>query len=286
MRKKLTAGLQQWLAPLSAAESSALLRELSDIESGSPRQWLLLEAAAACGAAASSRRVRLLGSLARAIGIAPLLPLWRRLHLPAIELYLQPATKLGRCARQALDDASLLLVALCALLAGFDRLPASRQFVVCLLLLLGGVIKAWRIYRQFSADGEMALLEETLPGAEAALGLQGLLLARGSSPAETRSLLLEWRSAPESGLSGLLAALPELAPPAPRCHEYVWAALAAWTLALLPALWLNRWQWGWLLALLWVVGLAWLAHRRRTFILLLPGVALASFLLARIAHLI
>jgi hypothetical protein len=208
------------------------------------------------------------------------------LRLPAVELYRQPATKLGRCARLALDDASLLLVAFCALLAGFDRLPASRQFVVCLLLLLGGVIKVWRIYRQYPVDAEAVLLEETLPGAEAALGLQGLLLARGSSPADTRSLVLEWRHDSERALPGLLAALPELAPPPPRRHEFVWSTLAGWFVALLPALWLNRWQWGWLLALLWVVALAWLAHRRKTFVLLLPGVALTCFLLARITHLI
>ncbi|SFN19322.1 hypothetical protein SAMN05660284_00836 [Formivibrio citricus] len=278
--------LRALLTSFSPAESAALLRALSDLESGSPRQWLLLEIAATLGPAQPSRRIQVLAWIADKVGIAPLLPVLDYLHLPGIGLYRHPATILGRCARQALDDAALLLVAFSALLAGFDRLPASRQFVACLLLLLGGAIKYWRVRKQHPDDADTPPIEETLPGAEAALGLQGLLLARGNSPAESLQLLAELRTVPDKALPRLTTALPELLPPPPVRREYTRAALACWVLAILPALWLNGWQWGWILTVLWVAGLAWIAHRRKTFVALTIGLALFSFGFARIAHLI
>lgn len=282
----MVGSLHQLLTPLSPAESAALLRALSDLESGSPRQWLLLEIAATLGPAQNTRRVRVLAWIANGLGIAPLLPALYHLRLPGIQLYQQPASALGRCARQALDDAALLLVAFSALLAGFDRLPASRQFVACLLLLVGGAIKCWRVYKQHPNSANTSPIEETLPGAEAALGLQGLLLAQGNSPAETLQLLSGLRAKPDTALPQLTSALPELLPPAPARHEFIRAALASWTLTILPALWLNGWKWGWLIVIFWVSGLAWAAHRRNTFVVLLAGLALTSFALARIAHVI
>lgn len=282
-RLRLTA--QTLAAPLERSEAAALLRALSDLESGSPRQWLLLEMAAALGPAQASRRSRCLAWLAGKVGIAALLPVLRHLHWPGYTLYQQPARALGRCARQTLDDAALLLMACSALLAGFDRLPASRQFVACLLLLVGGVIKYWRVRRAHPPRLDTGAEEESLPGAEAALGLQGLLLARGVPPHVCAQRLAELRSQFDAALPRLIAHLPELLPPQPARQEFTRTALACWTLAILPALWLNGWQWGWLLTLLWLLGLAWLAHRRRAFLLLLGGLALASFALARIAHL-
>jgi len=101
--------IRHWLAPLLPTESAALLRELSDLESGSPRQWLLLEIAATLGPGETSRRTRLIAFLARGFGIAALLPLLERLRLPGVSLYRERAAALGRYARQAIDDAALLL---------------------------------------------------------------------------------------------------------------------------------------------------------------------------------
>ena len=277
--------IRHWLAPLSPAESAALLRELSDLESGSPRQWLLLEIAATLGPGETSRRTRLIAFLARGFGIAALLPLLERLRLPGVSLYRERAAALGRYARQAIDDAALLLASFSALLAGFDRLPASRQFMAWLLLLIGGAIKLWRIRRRHPKPEPLEVSgEEVLPGAEAALGLQGLLLAHGIAPRDALALLAGLRADPQSQIPVLVAALPALQPPAPARGDLLRAALAGWSLTILPALWLNGWQWGWIGAVLWAAALCWIAHHRKTFILLLTATTLTSFGLARIAH--
>ncbi|MBS1155814.1 MAG: hypothetical protein H6R07_1738 [Proteobacteria bacterium] len=277
--------LRQLLAPLSPPEQAALLRALSDLESGSPRQWLLLEIAATLGPAQASRRTQVAALVARWLGTAVLLPLLERWQLPGIEPYQNNAQLLGRCARQALDDASLLLVSLTALLAGFDRLPASRQFAAWLLLLIGGAIKYWRVHRHhpiIAAPENTG--EETLPGAEAALGLHGLLLARGAEAAQARALLANLRAAPRTQLAPIATALPELLPPPPERRDFLRAALAGWCGAILPALWLNGWQWGWVVTVLWAMGLAWFAHRSRTFPALILALTVSAYLLARIAH--
>ncbi len=277
--------LRQLLAPLSSPEQASLLRALSDLESGSPRQWLLLEIAAALGPARASRRTQLAALAARWLGIAVLLPLLQRWQLPGIALYQANARLLGRCARQALDDASLLLVSFTALLAGFDRLPASRQFAAWLLLLLGGAVKYWRVRKQHPVTAAPEITgEEMLPGAEAARGLHGLLLARGAEPAHAQALLANLRSAPQSQLSPITAVLPELQPSPSARREFLRAALAGWCAAIVPALWLNGWQWGWIATVLWAMGLAWLAHRNRTFPVLILALAVCAYLLARIAH--
>lgn len=267
------------LPPLSPPEQAALLRGLSDLESGSPRQWLLLEIAATLGPAQASRRTRVVAWLTRWLGVAVLLPLLEHWQLPGIALYRANARLLGHCARRALDDASLLLVSFSALLAGFDRLPASRQFAAWLLLLLGGAIKYWRVRKQHPVQAEAEVSgEEALPGAEAALGLQGLLLARGVAPADAQTLRTSLN------LSALTTALPELLPPAPESRDFLRASLAGWIVAILPALWLNGWQWGWIGVVLWAAGLGWLAHRRKTFVALLIGLTIGAYALARIAH--
>ncbi|MDR3412670.1 MAG: hypothetical protein P4L87_17290 [Formivibrio sp.] len=277
--------LHQLLAPLSPPEQAALLHALSDLESGSPRQWLLLEIAATLGPAQASRRTRMAALVVRWLGIAVLFPLLAHWRLPGIALYQDKAHQLGRCARQAQDDSTLFLVSITALLAGFDRLPASRQFAAWLLLLLGGAVKYWRVRKQHPHRPEAEITgEETLPGAEAALGLQGMLLAQGLTPADAQELLGTLRNAPDQALPRLINALPTLAPPAPERHDFLRAALAGWCLAILPALWLNSWQWGWIIAVLWGMGLAWLAHRSKTFPALILALTLAAYLLARIAH--
>lgn len=277
--------IKQFLTPLTTPEQSALLRALSDLESGSPRQWLLLEVASHLGAAQASRRVVWAVRLARWLGIATLMPLWQRWQVPGLALYQANARALGHTARQALDDAALLLACGCALLAGFDSLPASRQFVAWLLLLLGGAVKYWRTHKAHPLPELPEITgEETLPGAESALGLQGMLLARGVLASEALPLFAELRAAPNSALPALVAALPELQPPPATRADFLRAALATWCLAIAPALWLNAWQWGWIVVLLWLAALAWLAHGRKTFVALLLGSALASFALARIAH--
>ena len=277
--------LQQQLIPLSRPEQAALLRALSDLESGSARQWLFLEIAATLGPAQASQRTRLLAFIGRIVGIAPLLPILDRLQLPGVAIYRRNALALGRSARQTFDDAALLLVAFSTLLAGFDRLPATRQFAACLLLLIGGVIKYWRVRRLHTHHEKALPDEEYIPGAEAALGLQSLLLTRGVTTAETITLLTGLRTTLPATLPRLVSALPELLPEHPTRHEFIRAALAGWVVTILPTLWLDSWKWSWLLVVLWVTGLAWLVHRRKTFVGLVLGLALASFALARIAHL-
>lgn len=276
---------RQCLAPLSLPEQAALLRALSDLESGSPRQWLLLEIAATLGPAQASARTQVAAFAARWLGIAVLLPLLQRWQLPGIAPYQTNAQLLGRAARQALDDAALLLVSLTALLAGFDRLPASRQFAAWLLLLIGGAIKYWREHHRHPVIAAPEISgEESLPGAEAALGLHGLLLARGAEPVEANSLLANLRAAPHARLAPITRALPELQPPLPERRDFLRVALACWCMAILPALWLNGWQWGWIVTVLWAMALAWFAHRSRPFPALILALTVCAYVLARIAH--
>ena len=277
--------LRHSLLPLTAPEQAALLRALSDLESGSPRQWFLLEVAASLGAAQASRRTVWAARLARALGVATLMPLWLRWQVPGLALYQANARALGHTARQVVDDAALLLACGSALLAGFDSLPASRQFAAWLLLLLGGAVKTWRIYKAHPlVEAPEVTGEEALPGAESALGLQGMLLARGVLASAALSLLAQLRVTPNSALPALVAALPELQPPPAARSEFLRAAVYPWSLAIAPALWLNAWQWGWIMVLLWLAALAWLAHGRKSFVALLLGASLLSFALARVAH--
>ncbi len=277
--------LQQFLAPLSPPEQAALLRALSDLESGSPRQWLLLEIAATLGPAQASLRTRVAALAARWLGIAVLLPLLEHWQMPGIQLYQANALLLGRTARRMIDDAALLLVSFTALLAGFDRLPASRQFVAWLLLLLGGAIKYWRVRKQHPLVPEPEITgEEALPGAEAALGLQGMLLTQGQTLAQAQDLLATLRTSPDQALPQLSRILPQLIPPRPIRRDFLWAAMAGWCLTIIPALWLNGWQWGWIVVVLWTMTLAWLTHRSRTFPALILALAVCAYLLARIAH--
>lgn len=273
------------LAPLSRPEQSALLRALSDLESGSPRQWLLLEIAATLGPAQGSRRTWLLTRLADWLGTPALLSVLECLQLPGLDIYRDNARLLERSVRQALDDATLLLVSFSALLAGFDRLPATSQFAACLLLLAGGAIKLWREYRRHPIAAEPDITgEEILPGAEAALGLQGLLLNKGITPTEAIHLLANLRHDPASALPTLRATLPELAPPHPARKEHLYATLVGWCLPIVPALWLNGWTWGWVLTVLWTLGLAWLVHHNRRLPALILALAVLAWALARIAH--
>lgn len=277
--------LQQFLAPLSTPEKADVLRAWSDLESGSPRQWLLLEMAATLGAGHASWRTRLMAWLTRSLGIAVAWPLLAYWNLPGTALYQANARVLGRCARQTLDDAALLLASLTALLAGLNSLPASRQFVASLLLLLGGAVKYWRVCRQHRVEVEAeASGEEILPGAEATLGLQGLLFARGLPPREALALCTQLKTAPHATLPALLAALPELRPPAPARGEFLRIALFLWALAILPALWLNSWEWGWIIAILWALTLARFSHRSKIFPALILAVAASVYLVASLIH--
>ncbi len=277
--------LQTLLAPLSRPEQSALLRALSDLESGSPRQWLLLEIAATLGPAQGSRRTKFLACLAGWIGISGMMPTLVRLQQSGLDIYRDNAYLLGQTMRQSFDDAALLLICLSALLAGFDRLPATSQFTAWLLLLTGAGIKLWREYRRHPIQPEPDITgEETLPGAEAALGLQGLLLSQGVTPAGALQLLGALRHDPVSSLPDLQAALPELAPALPDRRDFRRAIVLGWSLPIVPALWLNGWTWGWLISFGCVLGMSWLIHGNRRFPALILGVATLTWGLSRIAH--
>jgi hypothetical protein len=262
---------------LTAAEHRQLLLLLSDRESGSARQWLLLELAAVLPAQMASRRIRFMGLLPTALMTALSLPVVR-------QLYARRNADLTFALVRGCDDAFLLLVATTAFLAGFQRLPASQQFLAWLLLIGGLLFKTWRRMREpvpliAEPDGE-----ESLPGAEAALGMRSLLLARGLPDSQVTGLLERWRSAPESVLPQLLATLPELSVPPALKRDLILLELAGWAMVLWPATWILGWHWGWLAVLVLSGGLSWLIHQRLRQPGLIALTGLLMFALAKLLH--
>lgn len=262
---------------LTASEYRHLLLTLSDRESGSARQWLLLELAAGLPVAALSRRVWLLRFMP-----TPALSLF---SLPVVrQLYAAPRASIRTACLRGCDDAFLLLTAAIALLAGFGRLPASQQFVVWLLLIGGVFFKLWRRLREPLPPVPEITGEEAVPGAEAALGLRGLLLARGLAPAEVAVLLAGWQTQPQAALPRLLAALPQLRPPAPLRRDLILFELTAWTAVMWPATWLLGWLWGWLGVIVLACGLSWAIHHRLRQPGLIALTGLLMFALAKLLH--
>lgn len=268
---------RRWFEPLTTAEQRHFLLVQSDRESGSPRQWLLLELAAAIAPAPLTRRSRLLACLPA---------LWLSIFMvPAGQkLYAALRSACTQALLRGMDDAFLLLTAIIALLAGFGRLPASQQFAVWLLLIGGLVFKSWRHLRLPTLPAPESSGEETVPGAEAALGLQGLLLARGGAAAETAALLQRWKHDPANTLPELLIHLPELAPPAPTRRHRLLLEIAGWTAVLWPATCFLAYRWGWLGVIVLCCGLSGLLHHRWRQAGLIALTALLMFALARLIH--
>lgn len=262
-------------------EIAALLRALSDFESGSPRQWLFLELASLYPPPTHkhfySRYLRRFGPTLCSHWLA-------QRSMPAMALYQSKHQHLLGIIKQNINDASLLLAGSLALLAGFGRLPASMQFVCWLLWIGGGCYKLWRWLRQPAPHAHEVSGEEALPGTEAALGLQSLLLARGLSPSQAGALLQQVQNNIDMALPALLNILPELEPPPLLRHHQTWAILLSWSLVLLPAPWLLGWTWGWLSVIALLAFLSGYLHRRPLAPALIILTSLFCYGLARFVH--
>ncbi|MBE9611014.1 hypothetical protein [Chitinilyticum piscinae] len=198
--------------PLKPAELAALLTGLSDQESGGARQWFWLELANAQPPAQATPRVRRLLLVLRLLGPSRLLPLLQQLGTPCLALYQAGYQSRIERWKSVLTDTLLGIGCVLAIAAGFGWQPASVQFALWLVCIGALLLAAWRSWRAPHAAAEFPA-EEALPGAEASLGLTGMLLARGCAPSSAPRLVALLRSQPEQALPLLVAALPELVAP-------------------------------------------------------------------------
>ncbi|MEJ2792971.1 hypothetical protein WAE56_06105 [Iodobacter sp. LRB] len=269
------------MQPFNSPEKYALLCALSDLESGSARQWFFLELAALEDKAPRTRRALFWLFLLKWLGPALLAPGMIRRGVSGAALYLPAARQRFNLIRQSLNDALLLGLSLITLLAGFNRLTASMQFSLWLLAITGA---AWQIWR--TRITQPAEPENTLPGAEASLGLYGILIAKELEPALAQSLIKGLRQDINTHLAPLLSHLPELAPPAESRHAKAFKA-CSWLLPLLPSAWLLGMlpnAWGWLVCCLLQIALSCLINRQRQTPALLALTGLCIYALARLAH--
>ncbi|WP_028452794.1 hypothetical protein [Chitinilyticum aquatile] len=256
-------------------ERAALMRELSDLESGSARQWFWLEAASSLPAPQLSVRTRRIRLLLRWLGPGRLLPLLQRAGIPAMALY--QAAHQSRIERwqSVLNDALLGIGCVLAVCAGFGWLPASSQFAIWLACCGALLLAGWRTWRTPSRPESDFADEEALPGAEASIGLTGMLLARGC-PAATAPVLVQMlRSKPDAALPLLVAALPELTEQPMHGKWLRWRTmLITWAGISLFLSKINGYTpipWNHLASFSLLLGLALIARTRRPQIMLMLG---------------
>ncbi|UXY15019.1 hypothetical protein N8I74_17150 [Chitiniphilus purpureus] len=272
------------MPPFDDGERIALMRRWSDLEAGSPRQWLWLELAGS-GPAHRSMRVRLLGRLLDWGG--PWL-IWHWLacaQLPALALYGPHQRALQRRLRQMRQDGLLWVLCLPAFLAGFDRWPESQALLAWTVTLSGALYQAWRWRAPAVPDPGGADDGEVLPGPEASLGLAGLLIAAGYAPAAAARAIAALHTDADTALPTLAKALPQLRPPPPSSGPRIVLALLHWLAATVPAacaLGLLPAPWGLVAAGAWAMLLT---RRAGTAAMLLTAVApLLVYGSARLAH--
>lgn len=154
---------------------------LADNASGTPCQWWHLEIAARQAAGPTSVAARLLGTLLRWPGNGWIAPLLDQLGLPGLAPYrLPPPTE----RLQRAEDAALAAACLLGALAGLSSLNATRELLLVLLAILGGLAAAWQSGWQ-AARLRREILQQQLERAamltpsESTLGLAGLLVATG-----------------------------------------------------------------------------------------------------------
>ncbi|GGP23397.1 hypothetical protein [Silvimonas iriomotensis] len=212
---------------------------LSDLESGTARQWYWLEIAALYPAAAASGTSRFVCRLLRRFG--PLL-CWSALLKSGVEgtgLYAPQMQLLQRRTRQVLQDAALFTAVIPMLLAGFGRLPATVAFTLWLGVLLGPVWLALNIVRKTPAPVVPDLNgTDELPdraGPEDVVGLQAMLVATGIAPRQAGLLISNLHTEPLTALPMLGSLLPDLVPPPPTRREYILNAIRTWLAVTLPA---------------------------------------------------
>ncbi|MFC7418505.1 hypothetical protein ACFQNF_01250 [Iodobacter arcticus] len=270
------------MQPFSSPEKYALLSALSDLESGSVRQWFFLELAALETKGQRSKRARCWIFLLPKLGPALLAPLLIKRGIQGAALYLPAARHRFDLIRQSLNDALLLAISLLALLAGFDRLTASLQFALWLLAICGA---AWQIWRTRSTLA-VNTADNTLPGAEASLGLYGILIAKEIDPPLAQRLIKDLRQDISSHLAALQNQLPELAPATGTPYAQAFKAIS-WFIPLLPSAWLLGFMpaaWGWIICCLLLIALSYLINRQWQTPALLALSGLCVYALAKLAH--
>jgi len=264
------------------------MRQLSDLESGSSRQWYWLEIAQKYPASIVNKKTKFISIALRGLGINACTAILHRLGIKGLNLYHTASQQFWSLAQHKSNDALLFSGCVLSLLLGFNRLPASQQLAAWVVGLGGAAWQLWRTIRQFTPPALPESDEESLPGAEASLGLQGMLLAAGATPAVSITLVKGIAQDPDGFLAPLLANLPSLAPdPQPRRAQQIalstapWlliGVLSSWLIGLLPAFW------GGGLVLILMLAAGWGIHRSVKPIALLAVSWLACGLLARLTH--
>ncbi|GGP27642.1 hypothetical protein [Silvimonas amylolytica] len=263
---------------------------LSDLESGTARQWYWLEIAALYPAQAASRTSQFICALLRRFG--PLL-CWAALLKSSVEgtgLYAPQMQLLQRRTRQVMQDAALFTAITPMLLAGFGRLPATVAFTLWLGVFLGPIWLALNILRKTPApitpdiNGTDELPD--LAGPEDVVGLQAMLVATGIAPRQAGQLISRLHTEPLTALPMLGSLLPDLSPPPPTRREYILNAIRTWLAVTLPAALASAYLplVGTLaLCVLWSALTVARAGRRRAALLVLVS-ALLAYGFGRLSH--
>ncbi|MDW5418066.1 hypothetical protein R6242_15985 [Iodobacter sp. CM08] len=271
----------QFISMFSSSDKSAIYLALSDHESGSPRQWYFLELAALEAKGPYSKRARWWIFLLARLGPALLTPALIKRGLSGAALYQSAAQHRYQLICQSLNDTILLNVSLLALLAGFERLTASQQFALWLLAISGA---SWQIWRTRATYIEPAA--HNLPGAEASLGLYGLLIAKGLEPTFATQLLKGLRQQPAQASTQLQKHLPELIPPIGSRHAKSLKA-CSWLIPLLPCTWLLgllATSWGWMICCLLLIAASYPVNRQWQTPALIGLATVCVYALARLVH--
>ena len=273
---------------LTPAEQGTLIRLLSDLESGSARQWYWLEIAQKYPTSITSKNTKIISIALKALGINACMAILAKSGIKGLHLYHAASQQFWSLAQHKANDALLFSGCVLALLMGFNRLPASQQLAAWVVGIGGAAWQLWRTIREFTPPALPESDEEPLPGAESSLGLQGMLLAAGASPAVSTALVKGIAQDPSAFLAPLLVNLPSLAPdPAPSRAQQIalsttpWlliGILSSWLIGLLPAFW------GGGLVLILMLAAGWGIHRSVKPVGLLAISWLASGLLARLTH--
>ncbi|WP_273428200.1 hypothetical protein [Chitinibacter tainanensis] len=254
-------------------EAAQLLRQLSDHEAGSCRQWYWLEIAAEQGKATSSWRTRLMGILLKVLGINACVAILQQGNLPGLEPFAPNLQRWQQHSQQIMLDQLLFLGCALGLGFGLGLLPASLQLLCWLYPLIFLPLYCWRHWPRAKATPHHqpdAPSDEALPGPEAALGLLGIALAAGIQPSHAQQLIQGLKAGNDECGRQLGELIPELSPDATLdrfqhgstalAAGLIPACVACFCLSVLPS------YWGLLLAsLLFAGGIYW-QHSRQVLL--------------------
>ncbi|MGL4995130.1 MAG: hypothetical protein ACRC6G_03035, partial [Deefgea sp.] len=154
---------------LTPAEQGTLVRLLSDLESGSARQWYWLEIAQKYPASIVSKKTKISSIALYALGINACMAILAKLGIKGLNLYQTASQHFWGLAQHKANDALLFSGCVLSLLLGFNRLPASQQLALWCLALGGAAWQIWRTVEQFTPPALPESDEESLPGAESSL---------------------------------------------------------------------------------------------------------------------